>query len=87
MAESNNNILGLRAQIIDSSNFLFANRSLSIITLVSSTGDQWSARAMDGDDMIATGEVCQTPELALQSLLDETSKMIWIKVMPMYEPY
>lgn len=42
---------------------------------------------MDGDDMIATGEVCQTPELALQSLLDETSKMIWIKVMPMYEPY
>ncbi|KAG9662991.1 hypothetical protein KCU95_g3808, partial [Aureobasidium melanogenum] len=87
MAEPNINILGLRAQIIDNSNFLFANRSLSVITLLSSTGDQWSARAVDGDDMIAIGEVCRTPELALQSLLDETSKMIWIKVMPMYEPY
>ncbi|KAG9596451.1 hypothetical protein KCU77_g2824, partial [Aureobasidium melanogenum] len=86
MAESNNNILGLRAQIIDNSNFLFANRSLSVI-LLSSTGDQWSARAMDGDDTIATGEVCGTPELALQSLLDETSKMIWTKIMPMYQPY
>ncbi|KAH0370055.1 hypothetical protein KCU65_g2773, partial [Aureobasidium melanogenum] len=87
MAKPNNNILGLRAQIIDNSNFLFANRSLSVITLLSSTGDTWLARVMDGNDMIAGGEFCRTPELALQSLLDETSKMIWIKVMPMYEPY
>lgn len=42
---------------------------------------------MDGDDMIAAGEICRSPELALQSLLDETSKMIWIKLMPIYEPY
>ncbi|CAD0098294.1 unnamed protein product [Aureobasidium mustum] len=79
MAEPSNNILGLRAQIIGA--------SLFIITLLSSTGDQWSARAMDGNELIAGGEICSTPELALQSLLDETSKMIWTKVMPMYEPY
>lgn len=37
--------------------------------------------------MIAVAEVCLTPELALKSLSDETSKMLWIKLVPMYEPY
>ncbi|CAD0114312.1 unnamed protein product, partial [Aureobasidium uvarum] len=84
---SNNTILGLRAQITENVDFLYPPRSFFIVTLLSSTGDQWSAKAVDGDNVIAAGDVCATVELALQALLKATSHAVWERMTPIYIPY
>ncbi|CAD0085286.1 unnamed protein product [Aureobasidium vineae] len=76
MAEvSNHTISGLRAQIINNVNFLYPTRSLFIITLLSSTGDQWSAKAVDGDNVIAAVDVTSPPSTPVQdpAVLAESS--------------
>lgn len=42
---------------------------------------------MTGNEAIAATDSCPTAELALRALLEETSKMIWDRFMPVYVPY